>query len=222
MKCLRAITRGSFIGALLLCAFSARAEQKLTVTFTDRSVAFSGVTPGGRLVVFGVAREPLNTVPIIPAIVVRAEILADTDGDGVVRFELDVPVPRFGMWAAADLTSGAHAAFPTPGFEPRLIALVPDLLRNDNAGQLRKLEWPFGEIDLFVVRPGEGAWRFYASKASAVDENRDNGNRSLRIDIAEMIRIGDTAKGPRTFRNGDIVAIFDRREMQFGILEVGK
>ncbi len=211
-----------FLTVFLISAPCLTAAE-LTVAFGERSLTFAGVTPGGKLAVFGVAREPLpDRSPLVPAAVVRAEVLTDSDRDGVVRFDLTVPVPRFGMWAAADLESGAHTAFSTPEYQPRRIALVPDLVRNDNAGQLRKLEWPLGELDLFLARPGEGAWRYYASKASGSDENRDNGNQALRIDIAGMIPIGATAEGPKKFRNGDIVAVFDRGEMQYGILEVGK
>lgn len=214
--------RSVFITAILTISAGVLAQDALTVTFGDQSITFSGVTSGGRLAVFGVAREALNTKPVTPATVIRAEILSDSDGDGVVRLDLPVRVPALGMWAAADLQSGAHTAFPTPGYSPRSIALVPELLRNDNAGQLRKLEWPFGEIDVFLVRPREGAWRFYASKASGADENRSNGNRLLKVDLSSMVRISDSPEGPRNFRHGDIVAIFDRGEMQYGILEVGR
>jgi hypothetical protein len=193
----------------------------LTTEFGNRSLIVHGVTPGGSVAVFGLAREPLQTHPATPATVVRAEILKDTDGDGTVQLTLSVPVPRMGMWAVTDLSSGASAAFPTTGYEPRLIALDPDLLKNDNAGQLRKLDWPLSEIDVFVARPGEGAWRFYASKESLLDENRSTGNRSLRIDILNMVPIGDSPDAPHNFHKGDVVAIFDRREMQYGILEVG-
>ncbi len=207
-----ALTRGG-VGAAGL-------PLPLKVTFSKRTLTFSGVTPGGKVAMFGLAREALNTTPITPATVVRAEILTDTDGDGVVRLTLAADVPPFGMWAAADLGSGAHLAFPTPGYEPRLVRLMPDLFRNDSAGQLRKIEWPFGEIDVFVARPGEGAWRSYASKTSALDENRANGIVSLRFDAANMIAIGDSPEGPSSFQEGDIVAIFDRREMQYGMIEV--
>jgi hypothetical protein len=206
----------------MVLAVEGRGQTTLAVTFGEQSITFSGVTPGGKLAVFGVARELLNTSPAIPAIVVRAEILADADRDGVVRFDLPIRVPRLGMWAATDLENGAHMAFPTPGYSPRLITVGSELLRNDNGGQLRKLEWPFSEIDVVVMRPREGAWRFYASKASGADENRDNGNRLLRVDLRSMTAIGQSPEGPHNFRNGDIVAIFDRSEMQYGIIEVGR
>jgi hypothetical protein len=158
---------------------------------------------------------------VIPAVVIRAEILEDIDGDGVVRMDLPVKVPVLGMWSAVDLSTGANLLFPTPGFEPRLVA-IDDLLRNDGVGQLRKIEWPFSQIDLFVVRPGQGAWRSFASKESERDENHGLGSGSLRIDASDMIPIGDSTAGPGNFRHGDIVAIFDRREMEYGILEVGR
>ena len=200
---------------------SADLPLNLNVEFGPRSLTFTGVTPGGTLIVFGVAREPLNTTPITPAIVVRAETLIDVDRDGIVRLDLAVSVPRQGMWAIVDLANGAHAAFSTPGYEPRLIQVNDELLRHDNAGQLKKLEWPFGEIDVLVARPGEGAWRFYASKSSALDENR-GGSHTLRVDLGTMTAIGSSPEGPGKFRKGDIVAIFDRGEMQYGILEVGR
>jgi hypothetical protein len=194
---------------------------KLDVEFGTRSLTFTGVTPGGTLIVFGVAREPLNTTPVTPAIVVRAETLSDPDRDGIVRLDLPGPVPHLGMWAAVDLASGTHMAFPTLGYEPRLIEVDERLLRLDNAGQLKKLEWPFAEIDVLLVRPAEGAWRFYASKSSVLDENRGQ-HHALRVDLGEMTPIGSTPDGPGKFRKGDIVAIFDRRELQYGILEVGR
>lgn len=242
MRHLPPFARNLFIATILFIASFLAAQQEpgalaftprpaeapsantLNATFGERSLTISGVTVGGRLVVFGVARELLNTKPATPAVVIRAEILTDADRDGIVRLDFPVPVPRRGMWSVADLQTGAHAAFPTPGYEPRRVELVPELLRNDNAGQLNKLEWPFSQIDLLVCRPGVGggAWRFYASKASLYDENRSNGKRALRIDVAHMIRIGDSPEAPGRFKNGDVVAVFDRGQMQYGILEVGR
>jgi hypothetical protein len=208
-----------FTLCLAICGNASAAV--LTTEFADRALIVHGVTPGGAVAVFGLSREPLQTHPVTPATVVRAEILTDTDGDGIVQLTLAVPVPRMGMWAVVDLKSGDSAAFPTPGYEPRLIALVPDLLKNDNAGQLRKVDWPFSDIDMFVARPSVGAWRYYASKASLLDENRDDHNGSLRIDVANMTPIGSSPDAPHNFHKGDVVAVFDRREMQYGILEVG-
>lgn len=221
MRYLLSLPSALCIGALMTASLSTSAAPSLQVEFGPRSVTFNGVTPGGTLIVFGVAREMLNTMPVTPAIVIRAESLVDLDRDGIVRLDLPVPVPRQGMWAAVDLASGTHMAFPTIGYEPRRVDVDDELLRNDNAGQLKKLEWPFAELDILVVRPGEGAWRFYASKASDADENRGKSH-ALRLDLGNMTPLGSFPVGPGKFRKGDIVAIFDRGEMQYGILEVGR
>lgn len=213
---------GSLLSAPLLAAQSPNdVVAKLSVGFGPRSITVAGVTPGGTLIVFGVAREPLNTIPVTPAIVVRAETLVDLDRDGIVSLEFPGAVPRLGMWAAVDLTSGIHAAFSSPLYEPRRIAVDDELLRHDNAGQLKKLEWPFSELDVLVVRPGEGAWRFYASKSSAADENRGE-KHTLRVDLGNMTPIGNAPAGPGKFSKGDVIAIFDRLELQYGIMEVGR
>jgi hypothetical protein len=174
------------------------------------------------VVLFGVAREMKDTKPPIPTVVVRAEILSDSDRDGVVRLDLASAVPRRGMWSVADLESGANLAFSTPGYDPPRIDFA-DLLPRNNPGQDNKVEWAFGEIDLMVARPGRdgGAWRFYASKDSLFDENRNNGRR-LKLDLSHLTPIGDSPAVPAKFRNGDIVAVFDREGMQYGIMEVGK
>lgn len=97
---------GSLLSAPLLAAQSPNdVVAKLSVGFGPRSITVAGVTPGGTLIVFGVAREPLNTIPVTPAIVVRAETLVDLDRDGIVSLEFPGAVPRLGMWAAVDLTT---------------------------------------------------------------------------------------------------------------------
>jgi hypothetical protein len=221
----RSVVRSfGFVAFLIITTFlSAQTRNVLEVTFAAQSLTVRGLTPGGSLVLFGVAREPLiNTTPAVPAVVVRAEILTDKDRDGVVRLDLPTNIPAMGMWSAVELSSGRHLLFPSPGFEPRLVSVGADLVRTDSAGDLRKIEWPFSQIDLLVVRPGTGAWRQFASKGSMGDENRSNGFVSLRIDAGNMTPIGNSLAGPGTFRSGDIVAIFDRRDVQYGILEVGK
>lgn len=213
-----------FVSAALIGQDNTPTASTLTVSFGEKSLTVTGVSPGGRVVVFGVARESIGK-PAIPAIVIRAEMLSDSDGDGTVTLQLPVAVPQYGMWAVVDLASGANQAFPTPGYSsPQRVELTPELVRRDSAGQLRKLEWPFGQIDVLVARPGgrmdQGAWKLFASKGSGLDENRGTGKRELRVDISAMTPIGDSPAGPGTLRDGDVVAIFDRHFVRYGIMEV--
>jgi hypothetical protein len=202
-------------------SLAAAEAPPLAIRFAQQSITISGVTRGGSILVVGVAHELRGSPPRVPTVVRRAEILRDTDGEGEVRLDVPGGVPRMALWAAIDMVNGAHAAFSSPETDARSVELVPDLVRSDNAGQLRKIEWPFAEIDLFIVRPGMGAWQLYASKASGLDENRHNQN-PLRLDVESTIPIADSPAAPRAIRSGDVIVIFDRRGMQYGILEVGR
>ena len=212
-------------GILLLCfggaagARAADAPVPLILSFSQQVVTVSAATPGGKVILFGVGREMSDSHPPAPRTVRRMQVLTDDDHDGILRYDLQRAIPRMAMWAAVDLTSGAHIAAPSPGFEPVRVSVTPDLVKNDNAGQLKKLEWPFAEMDLLVVRPGSGAWHLYASKYSGLDENAANQN-ALRIDVERMIPIGDSPAPPKQFKKDDVIALFDPRWMQFGIVEV--
>jgi hypothetical protein len=194
----------------------------LSMSFETKAVVISGVTASGKVVLFGVAREASRTHPAYQQTVRRAEVLTDASGTGVVRFDLGEPVPGIAIWAAIDLASGERVAMPTPGYEAAtILPVTPDLVKNDNAGQLKKLEWPAAELEAVLVRPGEGAWRLYASKYSGLDENAAN-QQPLRIDVKTMIPIGDSPVPPNNFRPRDVLLLIDPRWMQYAVVEVGR
>ena len=207
--------------SLFVLVVPGHAAEPLTIEFSERGVSASAVTPHGQVVLFGVAREPSATRPAYPRSVRRVAVLTDDDGDGTVHHDLGQDVPLLGMWVVVDLTTGGFAAAPSPGYEPARIVITPDVARHDNNGQLKKLEWPFAEMEMLLVRPGTGAWRLYAAKHSALDENAAS-DEPLRVDIDAFEPIGATASSPKNFRKGDVVALIDPRWMQFGVIEVGQ
>lgn len=90
-----------FLGALTPTALRAATPA---VTFEEAAVVASGLEPAARVGWFSVAREPGESVS---RIVRREAVVADDDGDGTVRFELDAPVPQSSVWFAVDLAGGA-------------------------------------------------------------------------------------------------------------------
>ncbi|HEY0140962.1 MAG TPA: hypothetical protein VGF48_08700 [Thermoanaerobaculia bacterium] len=208
--------------AISIGVHAAGAERgALRVEFRDRAIEISDVTRDGRIVVFGVAREMTNTTPPIERVVRHVQIVEDADGDGVVRYELDRAVPARGMWAFVDLASGASAALPSPGYEPVRLDLAGGAVKHDNAGQLRKLEWPLSELALLLVRPGDGVWLLNTARHARLDEN-GSGDGPLRIDVAAMKPLGNSSAAPHNFKPGDIVVVMHPRWMEFGLEEVGK
>ena len=148
------------------------------------------------------------------------EIEAVVDVLRTTRLDLGEPVPPLAIWFVADLGSGSHVMSATPGYEPPRLTLT-NALKNDSAGQVKKLEWPFAEMEIVLVRPGVGAWDVYAAKYSGMDENAAN-QQPLRIDVSRLAAVGNSGQAPNNFRPGDVVALIDTRWMQYGVIEVGR
>ena len=76
---------GALFAVWLLGLATAEATAKPVISFSPQAVAASGLTPGGKVVWFGVAREISQRTATL---VRREEIVTDDDKDGAVRLEL--------------------------------------------------------------------------------------------------------------------------------------
>jgi hypothetical protein len=199
---------------------SSAAAATLSLSFGARSVTIDGVTPGGDVVFFAVAKEPRRTNPPIPLKTQHAVLLHDDDRDGKVVFQRDQPVPLVAIWIAVDLATGQWTASGSPGFEAHGIP-IEEFAKNDNAGQLRKLSATIPEVHALLVRPGTGAWRIYTAKTSKVDEAGRN-ERPLRIDVSAMIPFSSSLPKLNSFRPGDVLALIEPGSMRYAVTEVGK
>jgi hypothetical protein len=206
--------------SIVASAASAATAPPLTLSFGERSVTVGGVTLGGDVVCFAVAKEPSDPVMAIPMKTQHAVLLHDTDRDGKVVFELQRPVPLVAIWIAVDMTTGQWTASGSPGFNAEAIP-PEEFAKHDNAGQLRKLSTTVPEVDALLVRRGGGAWRIYTAKTSAVDEAGRN-ERPLRIDVGAMIPLSDSFPKLNSMHQGDVLALIEPRSMRFAVVEVGK
>jgi len=215
---LRALATVLSIAALAISVPAS--ASSLALTFGERSVTVEGVTPGGDVALFAIAKEPSNSVPRIPLKTTHAVVLHDDDHDGKVTFERQRTVPLIAIWVAVDIATGQWFASGSPGFDAQTIPLE-SLARQDNAGQLRKLSAQVPEMDVLLVRPGTGAWRIYAAKTSAIDEN-GRAARPLQIDVGGMIPLSNALSKLDSIHQGDIIALIEPQSMRFAVSEVGK
>lgn len=197
---------------------AAQDGQPPTVAFGATTVTISNVVPNGRVAIFAVAREPHRYYSKITR---RAEILTDSSGSGQVVLTIPTGVPNRAIWGIVDLTTGRYVVQPTSGYENTPKEITDDILKNDNNGQLRKLEMPFSEVNVCWIRPGAGAWWGQAGKDSEIDENKGQPY-GIRLDIRHMLPVGNTSATPNNFRKGDILVFIDPRWMTYAFLEVGQ
>jgi len=214
--------------ALLAAAFHATVARALappatpevaaamTIQVDTAGVTVGNLTPGSRVILFGVGREPRG---YRSASVDYTTVLTDDDRDGVVRFSS--PITRKSIWIAVDLESAEFVAGTGPGYPRRETTNGADVKRN-NVGQLSKFENARGIVELMVVRAHKGAWRLNAAKNSEVDEA--NGSPDpIRVDASSFSAVdGVVSDELKHLKHGDVIAMIDPRLMEFYVISVNE
>ena len=198
-------------GILLLGLAAVPTSAQPTVAFEPSALVAKGVTPGGSVVWFEIARvRPRWTTQVVR----RDVIIADDDADGVVRLELKDPVPARSIWTAVDLATGAFTVA-TPDTMPRReVALPGNSYRRNPKGAVEALQGSRGFLEILLVRPGRGAWALSVGDGGASDADRKEDG-SIEADLAAMRPIEATEAAPAQLENGDVIVVVDPRLMQF-------
>ena len=214
--------RLSPLAALLLVPISLAAQPAPpavpAISFEAEAVVASGVTAQGRVVWFSVAREIAESAATI---VRRERILADEDGDGAVRFELDRAVPLRSIWVAVDLATGAWAAAGPEGYPLQRVD-PPGLAARRGAEEADWVEDTRGYVELMVVRPGVGAWGLAAGDGGSSDgDGAADGRLTVPLDRLRGTGLDATA-APERFDPRDLIFVIDPNEMDFAVRQLSE
>jgi hypothetical protein len=177
--------------------------------YEDQAVVVSGITPGGQAVWFSLSKQIEG---YMAHFVTRQDLLADTDGDGVVRFELDRTVPLQSLWVAVDLASGEAAVGTPEGFPLRDASEAPGHGRGV-AGRPDWVETGRELLSFLVVRPGAGAWTLSLGDGGANDEDHAVDGR-LTATLARLRAVGNSPSPPERFQPRDLVFAIDPDRME--------
>jgi hypothetical protein len=205
--------------AVLVVALAALpAHAQLAIGFEENAVVVKGVTPGGSVVWFGIARERPGR---ITRVVRRDSVLPDSDGDGLVRFDLERSVAVQSIWAAVDLTSGAFVVATPEGMPRREVALPGNSFRRSPVGAVNALQDSREFLEILVVRPGEGAWSLSVGDGGSSDADmQPDGN--IEATLASMRPLQGSKGAFDQLLPGDVVIVVDPRQMEFYTTTFGK
>ncbi len=201
----------SFVLASIAAPSGAAAPP--TISFEKDAVVASGVTPGGKVVWFSVAREIAeHTATIVP----RQAIAEDEGRDGMVRLELDRDVPFQSIWVAVDLTTGAAAVAVPKDYPLRRFELPSgNLHRGDSEGDW--IEDRRGYVALMLVRREKGAWwSLVGDGGSEDDDGLYDGRLSAPLSQLQKVEGGEL-EAPESFIDGDLVVVIDPNQMEVGL-----
>lgn len=196
--------------SLWLAATSAYAAPP-QIQFQETSVSATGVSPAGQVAWFSVARESTGVGSLI---VRREEVVKDDDGDGAVRLDLGKPVPPRSIWAAVDLKTGEISLATPAGYPLREVPFQPGTVHPGAGGALDHLRVEGSDsVELFVARPGMGAWAHTVWDGAADDEDGP-ANRRISSALAKLEPVGASPAPPDRLKPGDIVVVMDPDAMR--------
>lgn len=193
------------VGAVLFtgAAYGAASAEMPKFAFAANSIRLSGITPGGDAICFGrsvVHREG------IPQLTGHLKRLTDTDRDGTVEWQIDVPA--FSVWTVVDFSSGAFAVASPPGFELRLIDLPEVMWR----GGTSYVDLSRDHLDYLLVRPRVGVWTLRAFEGGRLDAD-GRTDAKLRAQLAVMRAADGSPPAPPTATPRDVIVIIDPRAL---------
>src|SRR5438132_2660632 len=93
------------------------------VRFGQKSLAISGLTPGGRAIVFGVGLQPSGAYSRTFR---WSGVVDDTDHDGSVTVDIGRDIPGPTIWCVADATTAAFVVVTPGGRAVPFVSLRPD------------------------------------------------------------------------------------------------
>jgi len=154
----------------LLCAASPG------LAFTEGLVTVSGMTPGGEVLLFGVARHGLVYAN---RYFVYREALLDGDGDGEVSFEPPEGLPWKSSWVAVDSATGEVVVGAPEPYRITVSTLPPGALAGSAPDLLEELAVDEEWLEVLVVRPGVGGWGGRAFEGGVGDQDGAANGRAV-------------------------------------------
>jgi len=203
--------------ALLLVAGVPCGAQNgdLLVRSVEDQVFVEGVQPFSEVVLFGVIRRVVGTIPSFERWVGTA---SDADGDGSVTITLESAVETDrSVWVVVDTKDMAWAmSQPVVGGTP--VASPPEATMTAGATQ-----WvvPAGKIEVLAVRPSGGIVAAPAIWAVSVWDGGSNDGDGLHngwvgVKAQKLVFIagGSSLAPPETFEAGDVLVAFEPESFQ--------
>jgi hypothetical protein len=202
------------LALLALVAASPLAAQT-AISFEPAAVVASGMSPGGQVAWFSVARESEDHAA---KIVRREPVVTDDNGDGAVRLELGKEVPLVSIWVAVDLATGKAVIATPEGFPLRQIELPGAGSVSDGVGPNR-LELSRGYLELLVVRPGIGVWGATVGDGGEKDDDGASDSK-VSVELVHLRASATSPAAPLSLGPGDVIVVIDPNEMEVAVSEL--
>lgn len=201
--------------ALLLFAAPLAAQPALE--FGEDAVLAKGLTPGGPVAWFSVANERGEWLDVL----VRRQVESTADAAGAATFTLEKPLPKLSVWAIVDLTTGGFDLASPANDGLREVPFPADALQANPAGEVPFLDGARSYLEVFLARPGEGAWGLTIGDGTELDADGVPDGRT-RVAISSLLPLTAGRSSARSIASGDVIVVVDPNTMETYAAIVGE
>ena len=186
------------------------------ISFEEKAVVATGLTPGGTAAWFGVQRR---VDADFSGEIVRLWDAGMVGADGSARIDLPTPVSPRSLWTAVDVTSGEFDVAAPSGYR---IARPekPGRLRAGQGAEPDDIEDERPYLAGLVVRPGDGAWAFSGGDGGPRDEDGQNDGR-VRFAMDKLDPLPGSPAAPAKARGTDLWIVVDLLKMEISVHKGG-
>lgn len=210
----------STIGLILAVLLAARAHaagrthakdvtNPPAVTFSGNTLQASGVTAGGTVVFYGVARTQIN---YYTAIVRFQTALTDDDNDGSVTYDIGQPIPLTSVWVVVDVSSGRYAVTgPATAIFPEVDVQSGSYQRNAVTGLVDRFSSAYRSVEMVYILPGSGVWALHAMAGGVLDHGSGSASTTVSITDAAPLAPQNTDQLTQFSGAGTLITFDDSR-----------
>ena len=184
-------------------ASAASAQHTLAVQFGSHDAVITGLTPGGRAIVFAAGLAPQGQYSLMFEWAGTAD---DADHHGSVSVDFGRDIPGSSIWCVADGTTGDYLVI-SPKAPVPVATLLPNSLRR-RGGTVSQVVYGHAFLDLLYIEPGRGAWIIRDADGSRTDEDGPNG--ATAVSTGRMKPLWEGLEAPAELRPGGVLVAIDR------------
>jgi hypothetical protein len=213
------------VGLFLLAALPVGAAAKTprafpkieggpNVTFETQSIRATGATPGATVYFAGVSIWSADYMLHLDT----ASGSAVADASGVAVFP--AAVHSRSIWLVVEPRKDGYTVAAPQGMLLREMDFPGQGVKENAAGQLRRLLLDRFSLEAFLIRPGSGIWASYIKDGNPEDED-GVPDGSTAADLNSLKPVGDAHGKPEKLEPGDYLFLVDRNTLEFHVMRRG-
>ncbi len=202
------------MGVAASVAAAPPANQDPQLSIAGNKVVVKNLPAGATVMLFGVSVEH---IPFSSSTRRYDAVLTDTDHDGTIEWTPRTkPIPQFSVWFAIDVVTGNMGSVAPTGFTPVRFDFPPNGLKRATDGKIVRMDLFTQNLEVIVVRPGEGAWTLSASDGGTGDADAVNDGH-VQIALSTVAKSWG-ADAPTHFLGKDITVLVDSSSLRYAIV----